>query len=114
MLLVQWAGDYAEGYGRLYGGGGENYYAQRHSIDSAGALARQFGTFGVLCLTGAKPTDDTMPNGVRAINAGQDMTRPDFAAIIRAIASFDPTHMVLTTPSPTLLQWCMNSGVSVL
>ena len=41
MLLVQWAGDYAEGYRRLYDGGGENYYAQRYSIDSAGALANQ-------------------------------------------------------------------------
>jgi len=114
MLLVQWAGDYSEAYRRLYGGGAENYYAQRYSIDSAGALSRQYKAYGVLCLSGSARVDEVMGNGVRAMNAGLDMSKPDFSVITEMVVGFNPTHLVLTTPNPALLEWGINSGIDVL
>ena len=39
ILIIQYAGDYAEAWQRLADGGSETYFAQRHSVDAVARLA---------------------------------------------------------------------------
>jgi glycosyltransferase involved in cell wall biosynthesis len=108
VLLAQWAGDYREAYRRLAAGGDPTYYAQRYSVEAAGDLARAFDAYGVLCLTGGEPHDETLPNGVRSIALGAG---DDPAA---AVDRFRPTHLVLTTPQTGLMDRAFARGVRLL
>jgi glycosyltransferase involved in cell wall biosynthesis len=114
VLLFQWMGDYREAYQRLAGGGPETYNAQRFSVRSAGELAQEFGQYGVLCIAGAPPHDEVLPNGVRSLAAGLDPARPDFAAVTRLVERFRPTHVVAATPQVELLEWVLGQGIDLL
>ncbi len=64
VLLIQFAGDYREGYTRLASGGAENYHSQRYSVEKTAEIGRKFGEIGVLCCCGNEPYDEVMKVGV--------------------------------------------------
>ncbi len=114
LLIIQWRGDYREAYQRLAEGGGETYYAQRYSVESAGDLAQQHDAVGVMCLGGTPRFDETMPNGVRAMSAGSDSRAVDYSAAFELMVAFRPSHLILTTPDHVLLRQALAQGVQVL
>ncbi len=115
VVLVQWAGDYRAAYRRLIERGEkETYYAQRHSVETAGELARAYDLYAVLCLTSDVVYNETMPNGVRALGAGINPARPDFGQAFRQLAALSPTHLVVTTPRPELIAWGTSRGITVI
>ena len=114
VLLIQFAGDYREGYTRLISGGGETYHSQHYSAEKTAEIGRKFGHIGVLCCCGNSPYDETMDNGVRAMGAGLSGANFRPEPIIAKIKEFQPTHIILTAPFPELLTWSLNQGFEVL
>ena len=41
LVIVQYAGDYAEAFQCLARGGSENYYAQKYSVDAVTEMAKR-------------------------------------------------------------------------
>lgn len=110
LLMVQYAGDYGEAAKRFASGGNETYYAQRYSVDFVAEIAKQTAETAVLCCLTPAPYNEMLNNGVRAIGAGFDQAiDPD--ALIRLVAAYKPTHLVLTSPIRPLLQWAIRSNV---
>jgi len=75
VLLIQFAGDYREGYTRFASGGGETCHSQRYSVEKTAEIGRKFGQIGVLCCCCSEPYDEVMKDGVRAMGGGTLGTR---------------------------------------
>jgi glycosyltransferase involved in cell wall biosynthesis len=109
IVIVQYAGDYAEAYRRLAGGGKENYYAQRYSIEVVADLVRDDTAVAVICCTSEADEDTVLANGVRSINlrspGGVDEQR-----VWRAVQSCAPTHLCLRSPLTRVLRAALRSG----
>jgi glycosyltransferase involved in cell wall biosynthesis len=97
IVIVQYAGDYAQTFRQLSAGGAETYYAQRYSIEEVAALVGPMTAVATICCTADVDEDTILSNGVRAIN----MRSPrgvDELKVWAAIRSCDPTHLCLRTP----------------
>jgi glycosyltransferase involved in cell wall biosynthesis len=97
IAFLQYAGDYAEAYRRLDGGGPETYYAQRYSLEVVSALVGATTAVTTICCTAERDEDEVLPNGVRVIN----MRAPsgvDEARVWDALKSCKPTHVCFRTP----------------
>ena len=103
VVIVQYAGDYAEAWRRLEGGGDENYYAQRYSLDVVAGLVRADTAVAVICCTAEQDTDMVLPNGVRVINLRSE-GGVDEQRVRAAVQSCSPTHLCLRTPLAGILQ----------
>ncbi len=103
VVIVQYAGDYAEAYRRLAGGGAENYYAQRYSVEVVADLARADTRVTVICCTAERDEDVVLPNGVRVLNL-HSPAGVDAARVWAAAQQCAPTHVCLRTPIAGLLQ----------
>ncbi len=114
VLLIQFAGDYREGYTRLASGGGETYHSQRYSCDKTAEIGRRFGQIGVLCCCGEAPYDEVMGNGVRAMGAGLSSGNFQIQAIIERIQTFEPTHLIINGPFVHVIAWAISQGLDVL
>jgi glycosyltransferase involved in cell wall biosynthesis len=114
VLLIQFAGDYREGYIRMASGGGETYHSQRYSTEKTAEIGRKFGHIGVLCCYGNSPYDEMMDNGVRAMGAGLRAGDSRSEPIIAQIQVFQPTHVILMVPLSDVLAWALNQGLDVL
>jgi glycosyltransferase involved in cell wall biosynthesis len=114
ILLIQFAGDYREGYTRLASGGPETYHSQRYSVEKTAEIGRKFGEIGVLCCCGKEPYDETMEDGVRAIGAGLSAENYTSEPIIARIQAFQPTHLIVNWPSTEVLAWGVRRGLDVL
>lgn len=118
LLFIQYSGDYREAARHFAAGGEETYYSQRYSVDivaqfGANRLGQEGDEVATLCCFTQTPYDEILENGVRAIGAGFDTTL-DSAALIRLVAKFNPTHIVLRTPISEVLRWAMQHKVRTL
>jgi glycosyltransferase involved in cell wall biosynthesis len=111
LLVVQYSGDYREAHRRLTEDGSEVYYGHRYVLDRLQALGDTHGKAAILCCL-APPHVETLPGGVTVMGAG---TRPDLdpAAIIRRIADYDPTHLIVHGPMQGLIRWGMRQDIRV-
>ena len=114
VLLIQFAGDYREGYTRLASGGAETYHSQRYSVEKTAEIGRKYGEIGVLCCCGNEPYDEVMKDGVRAMGAG--LSAGDFTSgpIIAQIQAFQPTHLILNWPCTEVLAWAIHRSLDIL
>lgn len=110
LLMVQYAGDYAEAVKRLYSGGSETYYAQNYSLNSITEIAKQIEETTVLCCITSASYNEVLNNGVRAIGAGFAQAI-DSNVLIRLIAAQKPTHLVLASPIQAALRWAIQSKI---
>ena len=72
LVIVQYAGDYAEAFQRLGKGGSETYYAQKYSVDAVTEMAKraEVESLTVICCMTPEFEDVVLENGVRAIGCG--------------------------------------------
>ncbi len=113
ILIVQYAGDYREAVQQFAAGQDETYYAQQYSVDSVAAIGERVEEIALLCCKTEQPYDERLANGVRAIGAGfqQDV---DFNAVIRQIAAYQPTHLILNMPVREILSWANSRKIPTL
>ena len=114
VLLIQFAGDYREGYTRLASGGPETYHSQRYSVEKTAEIGRKYGKIGVLCCCGNERYDEVMKDGVRAMGAGLSAGDYTFGPIIAQIQAFQPTHLIVNWPSTEVLAWAISRSLDVL
>ncbi len=108
VVIVQYAGDYAEAARRLAAGGPENYYAQRYSIDVVAGLVGRDTDVAVLCCTAERDEDSVLPSGVRCINL-HSPDGVDERRVWAAVQSCRPTHLCLRSPMTTVLRTALRT-----
>jgi glycosyltransferase involved in cell wall biosynthesis len=106
IIIVQYAGDYREAVNRFAAGQGETYHAQKYSVNSVATLTQFAEEVAVLCCMTASPYNEMLSNGVRAMGAGFQ-NAVDFKAIIKLVAAYRPTHLILNIPSREMLHWAI-------
>ena len=113
FTIVQYAGDYREAFERLSAGGKETYYAQRHSVDFVGSLARRLEQVAVICAVSDTPYDAVLANGVRAVGAG---LRPGFdpAALLPFVARTEPNRLSINSPLAPVLRWARRNLIRTI
>ena len=114
VLLIQYSGDYREGYNRLASGGEETYHSQRYSVEKTAEIGRTFGAVGVLCCCCEKPYDEVMGDGVRAMGAGLSQQAFQLGPIVTKIEAFGPTQLCVKFPIPEVINWAISRGLDVL
>lgn len=103
VVIVQYAGDYGEAFQRLEGGGAENYYAQRYSLDVVASLVSADTTVAVICCTATQDEDRLLANGVRVINLHSPVAvDPD--RVWSAVKACEPSHVCMRTPIAAVLR----------
>ncbi|MEG4028758.1 MULTISPECIES: glycosyltransferase family 4 protein [unclassified Microcoleus] len=113
LVIVQYAGDYAEAFERLAKGGSETYYAQKYSVDAVTEMAKRAESVTVICCMTPEFNDRVLENGVRAIGCGFNY-KIDSKKLIDLIAKQNPTHLVLRTTFPDLFNWAIKNEIKTL
>ncbi|MEG4085810.1 glycosyltransferase family 4 protein [Microcoleus sp. POL10_C6] len=113
LVIVQYAGDYAEAFERLAKGGSETYYAQKYSVDAVTEMAKRAESVTVICCMTPEFNDRVLENGVRAIGCGFNY-KIDPKKLIDLIAKQNPTHLVLRTTFPDLFNWAIKNEIKTL
>jgi glycosyltransferase involved in cell wall biosynthesis len=104
IVVVQYAGDYAEAFWRLASGGQENYGFQKYSMDAVADLQDPHTSVSSVCCVSAERHDQVLPNGVRSIALGFRPAAVDQRKVWQAIAELRPTQIVLRTPMMRILR----------
>ncbi|HSF75085.1 MAG TPA: glycosyltransferase family 4 protein [Microcoleus sp.] len=113
LVIVQYAGDYAEAFQRLAKGGSETYYAQKYSVDAVTEMAKRAESVTVICCMTPEFNDRVLENGVRAIGCGFNY-KIDPQKLIDLIAQQNPTHLVLRTTFPDLFKWAIKNEIKTI
>lgn len=113
LVIVQYAGDYAEAFERLAKGGSETYYAQKYSVDAVTEMAERAESVTVICCMTPEFKDQVLGNGVRAIGCGFNY-KIDPQKLIELIAQQKPTHLVLRTTLPDLFNWAIKNTIRTI
>ncbi|MGB3267414.1 MAG: glycosyltransferase family 4 protein [Microcoleus sp.] len=113
LVIVQYAGDYAETFKRLARGEGENYYAQQYSVDAVTEMAKRAESVTVICCRTPKFEDLVLENGVRAIGCGFNH-KVDPKKLIELIAEQNPTHLVMRTTIPDVFNWAIENQIRTI
>ncbi len=108
LLYIQYAGDFAEAYQRLFiENGKENYYAQKYSVGAVVRQARSGINARVLVLQSAGFRVELEEN-LSAI--GLDANPLNYRMIKREIGRFNPDLVVLRYPDPKLLRFLRSTS----
>ena len=114
IVLVQYAGDYAEAYWRLASGGQENYGFQKYSMDAVADLRGPQTSVSSVCCVSAERRDQVLPTGVRSIALGFRTADVDQRQVWQAIAGLRPTQLVLRTPMLRVLREARRNRIPVV
>lgn len=113
LVIVQYAGDYAEAFDRLAKGGSETYYAQKYSVDAVTEMAKRAESVTVICCMTPEFNDRVLENGVRAIGCGFNY-KIDTQKLIELIAQQKPTHLVMRTTFPDIFRWAIKNKIKTI
>ena len=113
LVIVQYAGDYAEAFDRLAKGGSETYYAQKYSVDAVTEMAKRAESVTVICCRTPEFNDRVLENGVRAIGCGFNY-KIDTQKLIELIAQQKPTHLVMRTTFPDIFKWAIKNKIKTI
>ncbi len=116
VTIIQF-GDYAEAFWRFAGGGSENYYAQKYSMDCLAALAAAEAIENLTVLTfSIDKAAERLPNGVetRGIELYPPGGRPRFNALVAAVKETRPTHLIVMAPLLPVIRFAIRTGIPVL
>ena len=116
ITFVQ-VGHYAEGYKRFEAGGGEDFFAQRYSVDFVGALAARDDVDEVcqVCIAEDIEGEEVLGNGVRQVGLlyrGAN-GRARSKDLIDLVMSTRPTHLITNSPITALIRHARKAGVDV-
>jgi glycosyltransferase involved in cell wall biosynthesis len=113
IVVLQYAGDYAEAYWRLRASAPENYAGQAYSVHAVAQLADADTRVTSMCCVSPADDDQMLPNGVRSISLGQGAgVQP--LIVSRRIEELQPTHLLLRTPMLRVLSRARLQGVPVV
>ena len=113
LVIVQYAGDYAEAFQRLGKGGSETYYAQKYSVDAVTEMAKRAESVTVICCMSPEFNEQVLDNGVRAIACG--FSYPiNSQKLIELIAKQNPTHLIMRTILPDLFKWAIKNKIRTI
>ncbi len=116
LTLVQF-GDYAEAFWRFANGGSETYYAQRYSVEFVASLVKRKDVESVTLINFSSNSPlASLPNGVRTlgIELYPKGGRPHHRQLIEAVRQTNPTHLIVTLPSTSLIRWGIRTRIPVL
>jgi len=115
LVIVQYAGDYAEAFQRLAGGGSENYYAQKYSVDAVTEMAKRPESESVtdICCMTPEFEDVVLENGVRAIACGFNQ-KINSQKLIELIAKQNPTHLIVRTTFSDVFRWAIKNKIRTI
>lgn len=115
ILIVQYAGDYAEARERLANGGSETYFAQRHSVDAIARLAALGHEVSVVVAMTASAYERALAPGLVAVGLGFASHGEGMEeAVLQYAQRFQPTHLLLRTPMTGVLRWAIGRRLDVL
>ena len=113
LLVVQYAGDYAETWHRLAGGGPETYLAQAYGDRAIAALARDGTAVAVVAAITDKAYRETLTPRLTAVGLGPADATAE-ARIVEFAAGFRPTHVLLRTPFTHVMRWACDHDARVM
>ena len=115
LVIVQYAGDYAEAFQRLAKEGSENYYAQKYSVDAVTEMRKraEVESLTVICCITPKFEDVVLENGVRAIGCGFT-DKINSQKLIQLIAQQNPTHLVMRATIPDVFKWAIKTKIRTI
>lgn len=113
IVVLQYAGDYAEAYWRLRAGGAETYAAQAYSLQAVADLVQPGTAVTSVCCLSPQADDQVLPNGVRSVVLGC-AHRVDQDHVWRRIRALVPTHLLLRTPMLRVLQGAHRQRIPVV
>ena len=115
LVIVQYAGDYAEAFQRLAKEGSENYYAQKYSVDAVTEMRKraEVESLTVICCITPKFEDVVLENGVRAIGCGFT-DKINSQKLIQLIAQQNPTHLVMRAIIPDIFKWAIKTKIRTI
>lgn len=104
LLIVQYAGDYREARQRIRQDGSEIYYGHSYVLDQLDHLASRHGEAAFMCCL-APHYVERLEGGVTLMGANAGRRGGiDPAPVIRMIADYDPTHLIVHGPMNALLR----------
>lgn len=113
LVIVQYAGDYAEAFQRLAKGGSETYYAQKYSVDAVTEIAKRAESVTVICCMTPEFNEQVLENGVRTIACG--FSYPiNSQKLIELIAKQNPTHLIMRTILPDVFKWAIKNKIRTI
>jgi glycosyltransferase involved in cell wall biosynthesis len=107
-------GDYYEAYERFSRGEEETYYGQRYSVEFVEGLKRAADFVGTFALAAGGPYERDIRRGFSCAGATQTGRGSDLAALFSALERWRPTHVVLRTPIPDVIDWCLRRKIRLL
>lgn len=115
ITFVQ-VGSYAEGYKRFEAGGGEDFFAQRYSVDFVGDLAKRDDVEEISQVCIAQDLEEeVLSNGIRQLGL---VYRPEgrparVRELIDMVMGTRPTHLIINSPVTPLIRTARKAGVDV-
>jgi len=109
LVIVQYAGDYAEVFQRLAKGGSETYYGQKYSVDAVTEMAKRAESVTVMCCRAPEFNEQVLENRVRTIACG--FSPPiNSQKLSELIAKQNPTHLIMRTILPDVFKWAIKKN----
>ena len=106
LVIVEYAGNYAEAFERLAKGGSETYYAQKYCVDAVTEMAKRAESVTVICCKSPEFNEQVLENRVRTIACG--FSPPiNSQKLIELIAKQNPTHLIMRTILPDVFKWAI-------
>lgn len=107
-------GDYLEAYERIERGEDETYYGQRYSVEFVAGLRRAADFVGTFALAAAAPYERAVAPDLWTAGARQTPKGSDLQALFSTLDRWRPTHLVLRTPIPAVMEWCLKRRIRLL
>jgi len=113
LVIVEYAGDYAEAFERLAKSGSETYYAQKYCVDAVTEIAKRAESVTVICCRSPEFNEQVLENRVRTIACG--FSPPiNSQKLIELIAKQNPTHLIMRTILPDVFKWATKKKIRIL
>jgi glycosyltransferase involved in cell wall biosynthesis len=113
LVIVEYAGDYAEAFERLAKGGSETYYAQKYCVDAVTEIAKRAESVTVICCISPEFNEQVLENRVRTIACGFSH-KINSQKLIELIAKQNPTHLIMRTILPDVFKWAIQKKIRTL
>jgi glycosyltransferase involved in cell wall biosynthesis len=113
IVVVQFAGDFKVAYQSIVAGGGDNYYAQAHSVLGVADLAYGGKVVTICCVTD-EAYEVQLANDVYAVGLKMQPGAVDEHKVWAAVCKWGPSHLVLRSPWWRLVNMAAKRGVPTM
>jgi glycosyltransferase involved in cell wall biosynthesis len=113
LLVIWYSADYRQVYRRFIAGEPETYHGHNYCLEALLDLSQQMEEVGMLCCKSSEAYNEQVAPGFRVIATGFDPYAKT-SALLKLIADFKPTHLVLCAPIKPILQWANQHQVKTI